>query len=438
MPSRLQGWVAAVGVYFEFRVFLILLLGFSCGLPLLLVYGTLSAWLHDEGVSLTVIGWFSIASSAYALKFLWAPLVDRCPLPILTRVFGQRRSWLLASQVCVMAAIVMLGGTDPADDLAWTALWAVALAFASATQDIVVDAYRIEILDEERMGAGAANYVVGYRIATFASGAGALVIADSSGWFSAYAVMAGLVCIGMIATLLGPEPVRKDLAAAPRAANKMAALVDSLHRAVWMPFAEFMSRQNWMAVLLFIALYKYGDALLGVMANPFYLDIGFTKTEVGLVTKGFGLAATIAGGIIGGAFVARYGTLKALMFGGILQAASNAVFALQAWIGPELPMLFVTIGVENLTGGIGTIAFVAYLSGLCNVAYTATQFALLSSLMAFTRTVLASGGGWLADQIDWVSYFLLTGLAAIPGLLMLIWLMKRVSPAAPDAQEAQT
>jgi len=438
MTPRLQGWIAAGAVYFEFRVFLILLLGFSCGLPLLLVYGTLSAWLHDEGVSLTVIGWFSIASSAYALKFLWAPLVDRCPLPILTRMLGQRRSWLLLSQACVMVAILMLGGTDPADDLAWTALWAVALAFASATQDIVVDAYRIEILDEERMGAGAANYVVGYRIATFASGAGALVIADQSGWFSAYAVMAVLVCVGMIGALLGPEPVRQETPAARQTTNKFAAAIDILRRAVWMPFAEFMSRRNWLAVLLFIALYKYGDALLGVMANPFYLDIGFTKTEVGLVTKGFGLAATIAGGIIGGAFVARYGTLKALMFGGILQAASNGVFALQAWIGPELPMLFVTIGVENLTGGIGTIAFVAYLSGLCNVAYTATQFALLSSLMAFTRTVLASGGGWLADHIDWVSYFLLTGLAAIPGLLMLIWLMRRTPALAPTAQEAQT
>ncbi len=436
MPPRVRGWFDAVSVYLEFRVFLILLLGFSCGLPLLLVYGTLSAWLHDEGVSLTVIGWFSIASSAYALKFLWAPLVDRCPLPVLTRLLGQRRGWLLLSQCCVMAAILMLGATDPATDLAWTALWAVVLAFASATQDIVVDAYRIEILDEERMGAGAANYVVGYRIATFASGAGALVIADQAGWFSAYAAMAMLVGVGMAATLLGTEPDHPaEDAAAPDGSSRLAGFAATVHRAVWMPFAEFMTRQHWLAILLFIALYKYGDALLGVMANPFYLDIGFTKTEVGLVTKGFGLAATILGGIIGGAFVARYGTLNALMLGGILQAASNAVFALQAWLGPELPMLFVTIGVENLTGGIGTIAFVAYLSGLCNVAYTATQFALLSSLMAFTRTVLASGGGWLADHIDWVSYFLLTGLAAIPGLVLLVWLMRRVP--MPATQEAR-
>ncbi len=428
MHERMHDWLEACKVYLEFRVILILLLGFSSGLPLLLVYGTLSAWLHDEGVSLTVIGWFSVASSAYALKFLWAPLVDRCPIPVLSKIMGQRRSWLLLSQVCVAGAILMLGGSDPSSDLALTAQCAVLLAFASATQDIVVDAYRIEVLDETRMGAGAANYVVGYRIATFVSGAGALIIADQAGWFTAYAVMAVLVLVGIIATIIGPEPDREIDAEPldrPTRPGTCARIFHILKTSVWMPFAEFMTRRNWIAVLLFIALYKYGDALLGVMANPFYLDIGFSKTEIGLVTKGFGLAMTLLGGVLGGAFVARFGTLNALMIGGILQAASNGVFALQAWIGPELPMLFVTIGIENLTGGIGTIAFVAYLSGLCNVAYTATQFALLSSLMAFTRTVLASGGGWLADQIDWVSYFLFTGVAAIPGLLMLLWLIRR-------------
>ena len=432
MRDRIDGWAKAGQVYLEFRVILILLLGFSSGLPLLLVYGTLSAWLHDEGVSLTVIGWFSVASSAYALKFMWAPLVDRCPLPLLTPLMGQRRSWLLFSQLCVVGAILMLGGSNPGDDLTMTAMCAVILAFASATQDIVVDAYRIEVLDETRMGAGASNYVVGYRIATFVSGAGALIIADQAGWFVAYAVIAALVLVGILATIIGPEPDRSaDVDDVTRSAHqsKLGHTIDVLKRYVWMPFADFMTRRNWIAVLLFIALYKYGDALLGVMANPFYLDIGFSKTEIGLVTKGFGLAMTLLGGVLGGTFVVRFGTLNALMIGGVLQAASNGVFALQAWIGPELPMLFVTIGIENLTGGIGTIAFVAYLSGLCNVAYTATQFALLSSLMAFTRTVLASGGGWLADQIDWVSYFLLTGFAAIPGLMMLVWLMRRqVSP----------
>lgn len=434
MNEHIQRWVDATKVYLEFRVFLILLLGFSSGLPLLLVYGTLSAWLQDEGVSLTVIGWFSAASSAYALKFLWAPLIDKCPVPILSRLLGQRRGWLLLSQLVVMAAILALGSSDPGLDLTTTAMFAVVLAFASATQDIVVDAYRIEILDSSRMGAGASNYVVGYRVATFVSGAGALIIADQAGWFWAYAVMAGFVIIGIAATLIGPEPKReiKKVGATARVAGSR--LAEFFQDSVWMPFAEFMSRTNWVTVLLFVALYKYGDALLGVMANPFYLDIGFTKTEVGLVTKGFGLAMTLLGGIIGGAMVLRMGTLRALFVGGILQAASNGVFALQAWVGADLTFLFLTIGVENLTGGIGTIAFVAYISGLTNVAYTATQFALLSSLTAFARTLFASGGGYLADQTGWVSYFLLTGLAAIPGMLLLIWLIRQGH--VPEAHRA--
>ena len=434
MNERLQRWGDAAKVYLEFRVFLILLLGFSSGLPLLLVYGTLSAWLQDEGVSLTVIGWFSVASSAYALKFLWAPLVDRCSIPGFTSLLGQRRGWLLFSQLIVMGAIVALGATDPGLDLAETAMWAVALAFASATQDIVVDAYRIEILDSKRMGAGASNYVVGYRIATFVSGAGALIIADQAGWFWAYAVMAGFVVIGIFATLIGPEPKREMAAALTVAKTTGSRFAALLYDAVWMPFAEFMSRTNWLTVLLFVALYKYGDALLGVMANPFYLDIGFTKTEIGLVTKGFGLAMTLLGGIVGGAMVLRLGTLKALFIGGILQAASNGVFALQAWVGADIGFLFLTIGIENLTGGIGTIAFVAYISGLTNIAYTATQFALLSSLTAFARTLFASGGGYLADQVGWVSYFLLTGFAAIPGMMLLIWLMRQGH--VPEAHRA--
>ena len=254
--------------------------------------------------------------------------------------------------------------------------------------------------------------------------------------------MACFVIVGITATLIGPEPRRPGAEARAIAASAMGLQTFAVRfgagfrDAVLMPFIDFAKRTNWPMILLFIALYKYGDALLGVMANPFYLDIGFSKTEIGLVTKGFGLAMTLVGGIIGGVMVARLGTFPALLVGGVLQAASNGVFALQAWIGPELPMLFVTIGIENLTGGVGTIAFVAYLSGLCNVAYTATQFALLSSLMAFTRTVLASGGGWFADQVDWVTYFLVTGLAAVPGLMLLLWLMKRgpkpTTSAAPD------
>lgn len=429
MPERLSAWTAAAAGYFEYRVVLILLLGFSCGLPLLLVFSTLSAWLRTDGISLQVIGWFSLASGAYALKFLWAPAVDRMPLPLLTRLLGQRRSWLLLSQCVMVAAALALGASDPAQNLMLTALCAVILAFASATQDIVVDAFRIESLDDSRMGIGVANYVVGYRAATLVSGAGALIIADAYGWFTAYAVMAALMGVGIIATIASKEPVRP-----PRPTGE--SLGKFITETVVMPFLEFTHRRHWLAILLFVALYKYGDALLGVMANPFYLDLGFSMTEIGLVTKGFGLAMTLLGGIIGGILVARLGTMQALLIGGILQAVSNGAFAVQAWIGPQLWMLFVTIGIDNLMGGIGTIAFLAYLSGLCNIAYTATQYALLSSVMAFARTFFAGGGGWVAERVDWVAYFLLTGIAAVPGLLLLVWLMRRMpAPAAPQVPD---
>ncbi len=432
--SAPSSWRAALRVYLEPRVALILLLGFASGLPLLLVYGTLSAWLREVGVSLTVIGWFSLASSAYALKFLWAPLVDWVRLPWLARRFGMRRGWLLLAQAVVIVAMLVLGAGDPAADLAWTALWAVILAFASATQDIVIDAYRIEILEEKHQGGGVANYVNGYRIATLISGGGALIVADATSWFWAYAMVAGLMSIGMAATLLAPEPgntkspvSRENMPAAPPH------IVAMMTRAIIAPFVNFMTRPHWLAILAFIAFYKYGDALLGVMANPFYIDIGFTKTEIGLVTKVYGVTMSILGGVLGGLVVVRWGTFRALMITGILQALSNLVFAAQAAVGPSVAMLTFTISAENLTGAMATIAFVTYISDITSREFTATQFALLTSLMAFARTIFSAGGGWLADHVDWVSYFLITSVAALPGLLLLLWLMTR--PALPDLQD---
>jgi MFS transporter, PAT family, beta-lactamase induction signal transducer AmpG len=410
-----QTWIASWSVYFERRVVALLFFGFSSGLPLLLVYSTLSAWLKDEGVSLTAIGLFSWASTAYTLKFVWAPIVDRMPLPVLTRLLGQRRGWMVLSQIAIIGAILALGATDPSEDLWPVAFWAVVLAFASATQDIGIDAYRVEILEDDQQGAGAANLVVGYRIALLAAGAGALIIADFWNWHVAYVAMAGLMIVGLATVLLNKEPVRPTT-------------TESFADAVLGPFLDFMSRPHWLMILLFVALYKYGDALLGVMANPFYLDIGFSKTEIGLVSKGYGLVMTLIGGFLGGVLVARMDILKALMVCGILQALSNLAFAAQAWVGYSVPMLAVTISIENFTGGMATIAFIAYLSGLCNIAYTATQYALLSSLMAFARTIFASGGGWLADHIDWVTYFVVTTAAALPGLLLLLWLIRKFPP----------
>lgn len=436
----IRAWLDSISVYSERRVLSLLFFGFSSGLPLLLVYSTLSAWLTEVGVSKTTIGFISLVGTAYALKFLWSPLVDKLPVPVLTGLLGRRRSWMLVSQAVLIVSIYGMATSDPttAEGLWWMIFWAVVVAFASATQDIVIDAYRTEILDDEKLGAGAANIVFGYRVAMLAAGGGALIIADFTSWFWAYMAMAALVLVGVLAVLANPEPqVRTSRESEVLEGQGREFLERNAHLpgpvlrgAAWVyaavvcPFAEFMSRRGWISVLLFVALYKYGDALLGVMANPFYLEMGFSKSEIGTVSKGFGLAMTLVGTGVGGVLVARYGILRALLICGVLQAASNLVFALQAWVGYSVPMLMVTIAIENLSGGMGTTAFVAYLSSLTNVAYTATQYALLSSLMAFARTIFASGSGWLADQMDWVSFFLVTTLAALPGLALLIWMLR--------------
>lgn len=446
----MKTWRDSAKVYLDRRVVTILFLGFSSGLPILLVYSTLSAWLSGAGVSKTAIGLFSWASAAYALKFLWSPLVDRTPLPILTRALGQRRGWMIFAQLSVIAAMIGLGSTNPAANLWMTAFWAVVLAFASATQDIVIDAYRVEILDEDQLGAGAGNIVLGYRLGLLAAGGGALIIADFSGWFWAYGAMAALMVVGILTVLFTPEPKRvqtvesqeleaRGVAFIERRAHLPEPLRDLsawLYKGVVCPFADFMTRPNWIVILLFIAFYKYGDALLGVMANPFYLEIGFSLEEIGYVSKTYGMVMTVIGGLLGGIMVARWGIMRSLLVCGVLQAASNLVFAAQAYVGYSLPMLTVTISIENITGGMGTAAFVAYLSSLCNLAYTATQYALVSSFMAFARIFFASGGGWLADNVDWVTYFLISTGAAVPGLALLIWMIRRFPPQSARAQSA--
>jgi PAT family beta-lactamase induction signal transducer AmpG len=422
-------WRESLAVYLEPRVLKILFLGFSSGMPLALVYWTLSAWLQEEGVTKTTIGVFSWAGSAYSFKFLWAPLIDRWSLPWLGNLLGRRRSWMLVSQLAVVGAILGLAQTQPGADLALTAIWSVVLAAASATQDIVIDAYRTESLTEEELGAGAANNTFGYRIAMLVSGAGALMIADAAGWAAAYSAMAACMMVGIATTLVIAEP-----AVGEQPATR--SLRDTFYQSVWAPLAEFASRPQWLVILLFIAFYKYGDALLGVMANPFYLEIGFTKTEIALVTKAYGLAMTLIGVFLGGVLVARLGLLPALMVGGILQAATNLIYTAQAMVGHSIPMLACTISAENLAGGLATTAFVAYLSSLCNVAYTATQFALLSSIMALARTFFASGGGWLADHTSWPTFFVLTTVAALPGLALLAWMMRHFPSGGSRNQPA--
>ena len=425
-------WSEAAKVYLDRRLIAVLFLGFSSGLPLLLVFSTLSLWLKDEGISKTMIGLFALVRTPYPFKFLWAPIIDRVPVPVLTALLGRRRAWAVGSQMVLMAAILGLASTSPGLDPAMTALLALVVAFASASQDIIIDAYRIEILEERQQGAGAAMIVNGYRFGMLAAGAGAISLADILSWSQVYAVMAGLVVVGLATVLLSPEPREPAAGGAGTdvGAGRLAA-VGWLYGAVVAPFAQFMRRDGWVFILLFIMLYKLGDAYLGVMANPFYVEMGFTKQEIAAVSKVFGLGATIVGGLLGGAIVYRHGIRRALLVCGVLMAASNLVFAAQAAVGHNVAMLMLTIAVENLTGGMGTAAFVAYLSSLCDVAYTATQYALLSSFMAFARDVLSASSGWLADQVDWVAFFLISTALAVPGLVLLMWMMRRFP--APEA-----
>lgn len=419
----MRSWLEALRVYREPRVVAVLFLGFASGLPLLLTLSTLTFWLAEAEVSKAAIGLFALAGLPYTWKFLWSPVIDRVPLPPFTTLLGRRRGWLLFVQILLVLAILALGAGDPRQHLGLMAAMAVLVAFLSASQDIVIDALRVELLEDRQQGAGAAVVVIGYRIAMLVAGAGALVIADVAGWFWAYASMAGCLALGMIVVLLTPEPGQP-------VATDGGTPAAWLKEAVVEPFADFF-RRNGVAtallVLLFIMLYKLGDALLGTMTNPFYVELGFTKPEVATIVKGYGLVATLLGGLLGGLVVARRGVIQGLWICGLIQMASNLVFVLQAWVGRDLTMLAVTISAENLAGGMGTAAFVAYLSSLCNLSYTATQYALLSSFMAQARTTLAAGGGFLAESTDWVGFFLITTVAAVPGLLMLLWLQRRLA-----------
>jgi len=448
--TLLRRWLESCRVYTDRRVLAILFLGFSSGLPLALTFGTLSLWLAEVGISKTTIGLFALMGAPYTFKFVWAPLVDRMPVPYLTRRLGRRRGWAIVTQLALMATIAGLGATNPLARPWLTAVFALMVAFWSASQDIVVDAYRVEILEERQYGAGAAMIVLGYRIGMLVSGAGALYLATYVGWLATYGLMAVFMTVGIATILLNPEPKVQKSRESVEQENRIAAYLEAnphlqgkksqalawVYGAVIGPFAEFMSRRGWLVILLFILLYKFGDALAGVMSNPFYIELGFTKIQIANISKAFGLAATIIGGVTGGVIVNRLGILKSLFVCGILQMLSNLMFAVLAMVGNDPRMLTLTIAVENLSGGMGTAAFVAYLSSLCNIAYTATQYALLTSFMAFGRTLLSSSGGWMADHMSWINFFIATTGAALPGLLLLVWITKRLPGFSPMRTQA--
>lgn len=414
-----NSWKQASSVYFDRRMAVIFLLGFSSGLPLALTLGTLAIWLSRSGVDKTTIGLFSAVTMPYFFKFAWAPLIDQIRIPFITKNLGRRRGWIICTQLFLIGTIFAMGGFDPTESPFTLAILALSVAFCSASQDIVIDAYRVEILEENKLGAGAASVVFGYRVGMLASGAGALYLSESIDWGTVYFVMAGLLFIGVITVIIAPEPNSVTLKATR-------GVLAWFREAVISPFIEFSARPDWVIILLFIIFYKFGDSLAGVMTGPFMVELGFSNAEIANVGKIYGFAATMVGLAIGGVLIAKFGIISSLWVCGFLQLGSNLLFIIQAVVGYDNGVLALVIGVENLAGGMGTAAFVAYLSSLCSVKYTATQYALLSALMAAGRTFLSTPSGWFAETLGWVPFFVMTSGAALPGLLLLGWLSFRI------------
>ncbi len=410
------------GVFRDRRFLVMLALGFSAGIPLPLTGFTLRQWMSESGISLAAIGLTALIGLAYAFKFTWSPVLDHAAPPLF-RGLGRRRGWLATIQPLLAAAILALGFTDPASAAQVTVAIAVLVAFLSASQDIVVDAYRIEILEERQQGYGLGFYIWGYRGALLASNAGALAMAEFAGWTAAFAMCAGLVGVGFLAVLLAKEPEGAVPAATTWSQRMRAAVVD--------PFADFMRRRYWFVILAFVASFKLGEALAGVMTAPFYRSLGFTRLEVAGVASVFGLCATLAGAMAGGWVVAKLGTARALIWTGVLQMLSNLMYVALAETGRSMPMLWAQVGVENFTDGLADAAFVTYLSMLTSRSFTATQYALLSSLAAVPLRTVAGSGGWLAEWLGWSGFFLLTTAAALPAMAIMLFLLKRLPPREP-------
>ena len=416
------GWQRSLKAYTNRNVLQVLALGFASGLPLLLTFSTLSAWLATAGVRRAAIGAFALVGTPYAFKFLWSPLIDRLPAPL---PLGRRRGWGVTIQIALIAATLSLGACDPKQNLARMGALALLVAFLSASQDVVIDAWRVEILAPELQGPGAGMIQTGYRIAMLVSGAGSLVIASRFGWFAAYATMAALLAVGILVFLFGPEPKPAAEPVRRSRTDGGGGLGQWLATAVTGPFAEFMRRPLWPVILVFIVGYKLGEALAGVMATPLYVSLGFSLDEIAAVSKLVGFFATVAGALIGGVVTARFGILRSLMLCGVLQSVGNLFYVLQAVGGHRIVYLGLCVTAENLTGAMAGSALVSYLSSLCSPAFTATQYALLSSLATVGRTLVASSGGVLADKLGWAPFFLLTTVATVPALLLLVWIAQR-------------
>jgi PAT family beta-lactamase induction signal transducer AmpG len=416
-PNQPSSWLGNfLTLLFGPKMLVMLLTGFSSGLPLLLTGSTLKFWMREEGLDLTTIGFFGLVGLPYTLKFLWAPFMDR----IVPSFGGRRRGWMLLTQVFLMVALASMTFVQPAVHLPAIAALCLLIAFASASQDIVLDAYRREYLSDEELGIGSSIFVNGYRIGLLASGALALVLAEYLSWPTAYFILGLLMLVGIVATLYAPEPF---VEAVPPT---------SLREAFEGPFLEFCRRPGWVSILLFILLYKIGDSMASEMLSPFWVDLEVSKPQIAAIVKTFGFAALIIGGMLAGLVVYRWGIIPSLLIFGILQMISTAGFAVLAIVGNHLPTLTAVIAFENLTGGMGTTAFVAFMASLTDKRFTATQYALLSSIMGIPRVLAGSITGLLATWLGWAGFFIVCTLLAIPGLLLIAHLRRLASKPIPQ------
>lgn len=438
-------WLTAFNIYLNRRVLAMFFLGFSAGLPFPLVFSTLSTWLRQIGISKTIIGFFAWIGITYSIKIIWAPIVDRMPLPVITKLLGPRRSWMLVAQAGIIAGLLGMAWTDPAQHITAMALFALLVAFSSATQDIVIDAYRIEAVKEEYQGAMAATYQAGWRVAAaLVAGAAALYISNYFSWTVAYIVMAAFMAVGIITVLLISEPDRTIGEQTYLQEQRVVDFLESTAHipdvlripvawfigAVICPFTEFFQRNSNSAlfVLLFIGIYRISDIVLGNMTHPFYIDMGFSVIEIANIAKIFGVVMTLLGAFVGGLLVVRYGILRVLLLGAILVSVTNLMFALLADNGHSITGLAIVLSSDNFSGGLASTAFIAYLSSLTNRAYTATQYALFSSIMTLGPKFISGFSGVVIDAQGYIFFFGYSAALGLPAIFMVLYLMKQQKP----------
>ncbi len=402
-----------IEIYFTKKILIVLLLGIASGIPLYMILSTLLIWLTRENVEIATVGLFALTQIPWSIKFLWAPIIDTYKIPFLTKYLGQRKSWLLITQILLITSIILLGYSDPNKNLILTAFFALITAFFSANQDIIIDAYRIEILDDDFQGAGAAATQFGYRFGGIIAGAGSLYLKSVLDWSEVFLVVALVIFFLMIVTifLIKIEDI----------------FIKQEQKNLFEPFKEFISRNSLIKILMivfFIFFFKFGDVVAGVMANPFYVKIGFSNLEIANASKIFGVLMTLFGVFIGGYFVKKIGLINSLMLSGIFQIISNLLYVLLNYVGNDFNYLLITVAGENFSGGMGSAAFVAYLSVLCKKEYSGTQYALLSSFMGLARTFLSSPSGFIVESLGWGNFFIISTIFGLPGLLIIIWMKK--------------